>query len=328
MKIAQRGTPNRLQLQTTDRQPLARGEVEIRVKAAGLNFIDVLNVLGLYPGEPPLGIECAGEIVAKGAGVMGLEIGDAVMAIAPGSFSQYVTVDANLAIAMPANCTVEEAATIPESFLTAYWSLHHLAQIAPGDRVLIHAAAGGVGQAAVQLALQAGAEVYATASPSKWHALEALGVKAVMNSRTLDFAEEIRARTDSRGVDIILNSLTGEGFIAKSVSVLAQNGRFLELAKRDIWSPEQMAQFDRMSPISRSTPPEPVGNKPPKFSRYCAIWCSNWKTTNSNPCRKPSFPSSQPFVRFAPCNRPNISARSCWRSPQPHRRSCVPTAAI
>ncbi|MGB3238915.1 MAG: SDR family NAD(P)-dependent oxidoreductase, partial [Geitlerinemataceae cyanobacterium] len=224
------------------RQPLARGEVEIRVKAAGLNFIDVLNVLGLYPGEPPLGIECAGEIVAKGAGVMGLEIGDAVMAIAPGSFSQYVTVDANLAIAMPANCTVEEAATIPESFLTAYWSLHHLAQIAPGDRVLIHAAAGGVGQAAVQLALQAGAEVYATASPSKWHALEALGVKAVMNSRTLDFAEEIRARTDSRGVDIILNSLTGEGFIAKSVSVLAQNGRFLELAKRDIWSPEQMAQ--------------------------------------------------------------------------------------
>ncbi|MDY6937925.1 MAG: SDR family NAD(P)-dependent oxidoreductase [Cyanobacteriota bacterium] len=242
LKIAERGTPDRLEIQATDRQPPAAGEVEIRAIAAGLNFIDVLNVLGLYPGEPPLGIECAGEIAAKGAGVTGLEIGDAVMAIASGSFSQYVTVDANLVVPQPANCTVEEAATIPESFFTAYWSLHHLAGIAPGDRVLIHAASGGVGQAAVQLALLAGAEVYATASPSKWHALEALGVRAVMNSRTLDFAEEIMARTDGQGADIILNSLTGEGFIAKSVSVLAKNGRFLELAKRDIWSPEQMAR--------------------------------------------------------------------------------------
>ena len=242
LKVAERGTPDRLEIQACDRQPPAPGEVEIRVGAAGLNFIDVLNVLGLYPGEPPLGIECAGEIAAKGAGVTGLEIGDAVIAIASGSFSQYVTVDANLVVPKPANCTFEEAATLPESFLTAYWSLHHLATIAPGDRVLIHAGSGGVGQAAVQLAVQAGAEVYATASPSKWHALEALGVRAVMNSRTLDFAEEIMARTDGQGVDIILNSLTGEGFIAKSVSVLAKNGRFLELAKRDIWSLEEMAR--------------------------------------------------------------------------------------
>jgi myxalamid-type polyketide synthase MxaB len=243
LAIVNRGTPDNLRLQTINRQQPADGEVEIRVYAAGLNFIDVLNVLGLYPGEPPLGIECTGEIVAKGAGVTGLEIGDAVMAIASGSFSQYVMVDANLVVPKPTTLTFEEAATIPESFLTAYWSLHHLAKIAPGERVLIHAAAGGVGQAAVQLALQAGAEVFATASRSKWAALQAMGVKAVMNSRTPDFAGEIMALTQGQGVDIILNSLTGEGFIAKSLSVLAENGRFLELAKRDIWSPEQMAHL-------------------------------------------------------------------------------------
>ncbi|MTJ47022.1 type I polyketide synthase [Dolichospermum sp. UHCC 0259] len=243
LAIANRGTPDNLQLQATNRQQIADGEVEIRVYSAGLNFIDVLNVLGLYPGEPPLGIECAGEIVAIGAGVIGLEIGDAVIAIASGGFSQYVTVDANLVVLKPTTLTFEEAATIPESFLTAYWSLHHLAKIAPGDRVLIHAAAGGVGQAAVQLALLAGAEVFATASPSKWAVLEAMGVKVVMNSRTLDFAQEIIALTQGQGVDIILNSLTGEGFIASSLSVLAENGRFLELAKRDIWSPEQMTHL-------------------------------------------------------------------------------------
>jgi myxalamid-type polyketide synthase MxaB len=243
LTIANRGTPDNLQLQATNRQQPADGEVEIRVKAAGLNFIDVLNVLGLYPGEPPLGIECAGEIVAKGAGVTGLEIGDAVIAIASGSFSQYVTVDAHLVVPKPTTLTFEEAATIPESFLTAYWSLYHLAKIAPGERVLIHAAAGGVGQAGVQLALQAGAEVFATASPGKWATLKAMGVKAVMNSRTLDFAEDIMALTQGQGVDIILNSLTGEGFIAKSLSVLAKNGRFLELAKRDIWSLEKMTHL-------------------------------------------------------------------------------------
>jgi len=243
LTIADRGTPDNLKLETINRQLPADTEVEILVHAAGLNFIDVLNVLEMYPGEPPLGIECAGKIVAQGAGVTNLEIGDSVMAIATGSFSQYVTVNANLVVPVPKVLSFEEAATIPESFLTAYWSLHHLAKITSGKRVLIHAGAGGVGQAAVQLALQAGAEVFVTASPSKWDSLKALGVKAVMNSRTLDFAEEIMAVTQGKGVDIILNSLTGEGFIAKSLSVLAENGCFLELAKRDIWSYEQMAQF-------------------------------------------------------------------------------------
>jgi len=243
LTIADRGTPDHLKLETINRQLLADTEVEIQVHAAGLNFIDVLNVLGMYPAEPPLGIECAGKIVAKGAGVTNLKIGDSVMAIAAGSFSQYVTVNADLVVLLPTVLSFEEAATIPESFLTAYWSLHHLAKITPGNRVLIHAGAGGVGQAAVQLALQAGAEVFVTASPSKWETLKALGVKAVMNSRTLDFAEEIMAVTQGKGVDIILNSLTGEGFIAKSLSILTEKGCFLELAKRDIWSYEQMAQL-------------------------------------------------------------------------------------
>lgn len=298
LTIAQRGTPDRLQLQATDRQPPAQGEVEIQVRAAGLNFIDVLNVLGLYPGEPPLGIECAGEIVAKGVGVTGLEIGDAVMAIASGSFSQYVTVDANLVVPKPTRLTFEDAATIPESFLTAYWSLHHLAAIAPGDRVLIHAAAGGVGQAAVQLALLAGAEVFATASPSKWSALEALGVKAVMNSRTLDFAEEIMALTQGQGVDIVLNSLTGEGFIAKSLSVLAKNGRFLELAKRDIWSPEQMAQVRSDVSYFKIDTTQACQEQAPKIQQMLRHLVQQLENHQLQPLPKTVFPIQSAIAAF------------------------------
>jgi malonyl CoA-acyl carrier protein transacylase len=243
LEVSQRGSIDNLQLQKTTRRQPGAGEVEIWVRAAGLNFRDVLNALGLYPGEPPLGSECAGVVVAVGAEVEGIIVGDPVVALANGSFSQYVTVNANLVIPKPAALTFEEAVTIPVAFLTAYWCLHRVAKIAPLDRVLIHAATGGVGQAAVQLALQAGAEVFGTTSPSKWQVLKFLGIKYVMNSRTLDFAEEVMAYTNGQGVDIVLNSLTGEGFIQKSLEVLSEQGRFIELAKRDIWSTSQVASL-------------------------------------------------------------------------------------
>jgi acyl transferase domain-containing protein/acyl carrier protein/phospholipid N-methyltransferase len=241
LEISERGTLENLTLQPTARRQPGAGEVEIRVQATGLNFRDVLNALGLYPGDPgPLGGECAGSIVAIGEGVEGFKLGDAVVAVAPGSFSQYVTVNTAMVALKPEVLSFEEAATIPIVFLTAYYTLHHLAKMSAGDRVLIHAATGGVGQAAVQLAKLAGAEVFATASSSKWEFLKSMGVKHIMNSRTLDFAEQVMDITSGKGVDIVLNSLTSEEFIAKSLSVLGNKGRFLEIAKRGAWDSEKI----------------------------------------------------------------------------------------
>ncbi|OKH23568.1 polyketide synthase [Hydrococcus rivularis NIES-593] len=243
LEIENRGVLDNLHWQPTTRRQPSVGEIEIQVRATGLNFRDVLNALRLYPGDAGLlGLECVGEVVAIGQGVRDFQIGDAVVAIASGSFSQYVTVNAALAVHKPENLSFEEAVTIPGAFSTAYYSLHHLAKISAGDRILIHAAAGGVGLATIQLAQQAGAEVFATASPSKWDFLQSLGVKHIMNSRTLDFAEKVMSITQGEGVDIVLNSLAGE-FIPKSLSVLSARGRFIEIGKNDVWDAKQVARL-------------------------------------------------------------------------------------
>lgn len=237
------GNLDSLQLQLTERRPPEIGEIEIRVHATGLNFKDVLTALGTVNAKA-LGNECVGEVVAIGEGVEGFEIGDAVAAVATvGSLSRYFTVKATLAVSIPKCLNYAEAATIPGVFLTAYYCLYHLAKIKPNDRVLIHAAAGGVGQAAVQLAKLAGAEVFATASEPKWNFLRSQGIKHIYNSRNLDFADEIMVDTSGQGVDVVLNSLTGKGFVEKGLSLLSPNGRFIEMGKRDIWSTEQVSDF-------------------------------------------------------------------------------------
>ncbi|WP_413160472.1 SDR family NAD(P)-dependent oxidoreductase [Capilliphycus salinus ALCB114379] len=238
--ISKRGTPENLILQPTTRRKPKAQEVEIEVKVTGLNFIDVLDVLGVLPFERDwFGVECAGEIVAVGEGVEHVKIGDNVIALAPGSFSQYVTVNAQLVTLKPAHLSFEEAATIPANFITAYYALHHLAKISKGDKILIHSAAGGTGMAAVKIAQAMGAEVFATASFSKWEFLKSLGIKHIMNSRTFEFADEIMRQTQNQGVDIVFNSLSGE-FISKSLSILKENGRFIEIGKREIWSLTQV----------------------------------------------------------------------------------------
>ena len=193
------GTPGRGQLDNVALQPANRqapgpGQVEIKVRATGLNFRDVLNVLDLYPGDPgPLGGECAGEIVAVGPGVERFKPGDAVVGLAPASFASYVTTLAEFVGPKPEHLSFEEAATIPICFLTVQYALRRLGQIQPGERVLIHAASGGVGLAAIQIARQVGAEIFATAgSPRKREYLRSLGIQHVMDSRTLDFADQIR----------------------------------------------------------------------------------------------------------------------------------------
>ena len=240
--IAARGTPDNLQIATCERRPPQASEVEIRVQAAGLNFIDVLDALDLLPFERDgFGVECVGEVVAVGAEVDHVSVGDVVMALAPGSFRQYVTVPAVAAVVKPRHLSAVQAATIPANFLTAYYALHEVAHLAPGERILIHAAAGGTGMAAARLALWLGAEVFATASPRKWPALKAMGVQHAMHSRTLDFASDVMTRTQGQGVDVVLNALSGD-FISHSLAVLKPNGRFLEMGKRDVWNAEQVAQ--------------------------------------------------------------------------------------
>ena len=221
----------------------------MQVEASGLNFRDVLNALGMYPGDAgPLGGECAGTVVAVGPGVSDLRVGDAVMGLAFGSLASFVTTPAALLVRKPAALTFVEAATIPSAFMTAHHALDTLARLGAGDRVLIHAATGGVGLAALQIAQRAGAEVFATAGSDEKRAfLRSLGVKHVMSSRTLDFADEIQRVTGGTGVDVVLNSLTG-AYVEKSLSVLAERGRFVELSKIGAWD---AADVRRMRPAAQ-----------------------------------------------------------------------------
>lgn len=245
LAISRPGTLDGLEAQVLRRRPPERGEVEIEVEAAGLNFSDVMKALGLYPGLPegpvPLGAECAGRISAVGDGVTTLRVGDEVVAATSFAFASHVLARAELVALKPPGLGFEEAATLPIAFLTAAYALEHLARLGPGETILIHAASGGVGHAAIQVARRARAEIYATAgSPEKRDYLRSLGIETVMDSRSLDFADEVRRRTGGRGVDVILNSLPGAA-ISSGLEALADYGRFLEIGKRDIY---QNARLD------------------------------------------------------------------------------------
>lgn len=238
----ERGAIDNLRLTEADVPPPDEDYVQVRVQAAGLNFRDVLNVLGLYPGDPgPIGGDFAGVVTQLGDGVTGLAIGQRVYGSMQGAFASRFNVPAPFLAPIPDGVSAVEAATIPAAALTVRLSFDW-AQLKPGDKVLIHAASGGVGLAAVQMAQQCGATVFATASTFKRATLRKLGVTYVYDSRTTDFADQILADTDGAGVDVVLNSLTGEGFIDATLKATAPNGRFAEIAKRDIWSPEQMAE--------------------------------------------------------------------------------------
>jgi NADPH:quinone reductase-like Zn-dependent oxidoreductase/NADP-dependent 3-hydroxy acid dehydrogenase YdfG/acyl carrier protein len=218
-------------------------EVEIEVAASGLNFMDLMAAMGLLPPEAmagdsarnKLGLECAGRVVAVGDKVSRFAVGDEVIAAKLGNLASHVTVDERFVARKPPHLTFEQGATIPLAFLTAYYSLHTLGQMREGERVLIHSGTGGVGLAAVQLALKAGAVVFATAgSPEKRALLAALGVPHVMDSRSLAFADEVLKLTDGEGIDIVLNSLSGDA-IDKNLSILRPYGRFIEIGKTDIY---------------------------------------------------------------------------------------------
>ena len=235
------GTLEDLVVQSCPRVELAAGQVRVAVAAVGVNFRDVLMALGMTPGGGELGVEGAGVIVEVGPGVAGLAVGDAVMGLL-GVVGAEAVVDARLVTAVPARWSLVTAAGVPVVFWTALYGLSVLAGVRAGQRVLVHAAAGGVGMAAVQLARHLGAEVFATASRGKWDTLRATGFddKHIADSRSLEFEEKILAATGGAGVDVVLNSLSGE-FVDASLRLLAGGGHFIEMGKTDIRDPQVVA---------------------------------------------------------------------------------------
>ncbi|HEY6927571.1 MAG TPA: SDR family NAD(P)-dependent oxidoreductase [Steroidobacteraceae bacterium] len=227
---------------------LGDNEVLVEMHSAALNFKETLYVLGfLNPNNRPsvdfdFGMEGSGRIKRVGGKVSHLKPGDDVIVWHNGCLSSDFVVNADKVIRKPKALSYAEAACIPTVFMTAYYALKSLANIQRDHKVLIHAAAGGVGQVAIQIAKAAGAEVFATASQGKWGHLRKQGVEHVFDSRTLEFSDRIREITHGKGVDIVFNSLTGE-FIPRSFDVLSKGGRFIEIGKRDIWSNEKAAVY-------------------------------------------------------------------------------------
>jgi NADPH:quinone reductase-like Zn-dependent oxidoreductase/SAM-dependent methyltransferase/acyl carrier protein len=236
------GTLDGIGFRPARRRAPERGEVEIAVEAGGLNFRDVLRALGAYPddGGEPLGVECAGRVTAIGAGVSGLAPGDRVVAIADGGFGTFAVARSELVAPLPAALSMAEGAAVPSAYLTAHYALETLAGLRAGERVLIHSASGGVGLAAVRVAQSVGAQVLATAgSERKRKYLEALGVAGVFDSRSTAFEAQVLHASAGRGVDVVVNSLSGEA-IPASLRALGAHGRFIELGRRGIWTAAQV----------------------------------------------------------------------------------------
>ncbi|MGA2165961.1 MAG: acyltransferase domain-containing protein, partial [Solirubrobacteraceae bacterium] len=253
LDVTERGTVENLALLESDAglRPLAAGEVRVAVRAAGLNFRDVLIALGMYPGEGSIGGEGAGVVVEVGEGAGGLAVGDRagglavgdrVMGIFSDAFGSLAVADGRMLAPVPRGWSFEQAATVPIVFLTALYALHDLAGLRRGERLLVHAATGGVGMAAVQVARHLGAEVYGTASEGKWPTLEAMGFarERIASSRSAEFRERFLEATGGEGVDVVLDCLAGE-LVDASLDLLPRGGRFVEMGKTDVRDAEEIA---------------------------------------------------------------------------------------
>jgi len=247
------GSLDHLELRPLERRAPEPGEVEVEIDAAALNFKDVLHVLGMLrewseargierAPDQPLGFEAAGRVVRVGDEHAhdGPRVGDRVIVSHEGLLATHATVPIGACMPEPAGLDAAQAAGIPTVFQTALYALERCAKLKRGERVLIHAAAGGVGQAALQVARRAGAEVFATASPGKHAFLRGQGVRHVFNSRTLSFADEVRAATGGEGVDVVLNSLKDD-FVDAGLACLKRGGRFVEIGKIGVKTPDEMA---------------------------------------------------------------------------------------
>jgi polyketide synthase 5 len=231
-----------------DRVAPGSGEIEVAVTASSINFTDVLAALGQNPSSdgqlPQPGTDFAGVVTAVGAGVTDHKVGDRVGGVSPnGCWATFVICDAHLAAPLPEGLTDAQAAAVTTAHATAWYGLSELARIKAGDKVLIHSATGGVGQAAIGIARAAGAEIFATAgSEQRRELLRAKGIKHVYDSHGIEFAEQIRRDTDGYGVDIVLNSVAGAAQQA-GLRLLAFGGRFVEIGKRDVYADTRLGLF-------------------------------------------------------------------------------------
>lgn len=228
------GSPDVLELGSAPTPALAPGEVLVRVHATALNRADLMQRQGKYPppegASPILGLEMAGEVVDAGDDAQTLALGDRVCALLPGGgYAEYVAVPEDLCLAIPEGMSYEEAAAVPEVFLTAFQALHWLAGLREGETVLIHAGASGVGTAAIQLAVDAGAEVVVTASAGKHELCLDLGASHAIDYKSEDFAERVLALTAGRGADVILDFI-GAAYIDANLRAVALDGRIVILA--------------------------------------------------------------------------------------------------
>ena len=248
LRIRTPGDLQTIEFVAVDRVPPGPGHIEVATNASSLNFADVLAAFGRCPvfdGEQPqLGLDFAGVVTAVGPGVTDHRVGDRVGGISPaGCWGTFVTCDARLAATLPPGLTDAQAAAVTTAYATAWYGLHDLADITAGDKVLIHSATGGVGQAAMAIARAAGAEIFATAgSPERRKLLHNMDVEHVYDSRSIEFAELIRRDTNGHGVDVVLNSLTGAAQQA-GLELLAIGGRFIEIGKRDVYANTRLELF-------------------------------------------------------------------------------------
>lgn len=239
LQIDKPGILTNLSLNETARRAPEPDEIEIQVKAGGINFRDVMKALGIYPGNPVdlkwFGDDFSGTVVKVGRNVTDLKPGDNVVGMAPYCFRSYVTVHRNMVFRKPDSMKHTDAATLPTVFLTSHYAINELARMRKGESILIHAGTGGVGQAAIQIAKHLGLTIFSTAgTPEKRKLLRDMGVDHVLDSRTLEFADEIMRITGGVGVDAVLNSLAGD-FIPKNFSVLKTFGRYMEIGKVDVY---------------------------------------------------------------------------------------------
>ena len=245
LQIPEKGSFDNLVLaaQPEASTPLGADQVRIAIHAAGLNFRDVLETLGMYPGGAGgIGGEGAGIVLEVGPGVTRFVPGERVMGLLPGSFGPEAVADQRTIVPVPDGWSFAQAAAVPVVFLTAYYALVELGRLQPGERLLVHAATGGVGMAAVQIARHLGAQVYGTASPGKWGTLSAQGFDEahMASSRTLAFEQHFLAATEEHGMDVVLDCLA-QDFVDASLRLLPRGGRFLEMGKTDIRDPEVVA---------------------------------------------------------------------------------------
>ncbi|HEV7279867.1 MAG TPA: amino acid adenylation domain-containing protein [Pirellulaceae bacterium] len=304
LETSRPGVLTNLSLRQTHRPDPAPDQIEVRVQAGGINFRDVMKALAIYPGAPIdrlwFGDDFSGIVERVGSNVREYSPGDQVAGMAPYCFRSYALVDRRMAFPKPGFLTHPAAATLPTVFLTAHYALVEVARMQPGEKVLIHAGTGGVGQAAIQVAKRLGLEIFATAgTPEKRRMLKEMGVAHAMDSRTLAFADEIMEITSGQGVDAVLNSLAGD-FVPKSLSVLAPFGRFLEIGKVDVYNDTKIGLESLKNNVSYFVIDlaQYLEKKPETVARMFAELAERFAAEDYRPLSHTTFPVTEVVEAF------------------------------